>query len=219
MNSNMASGFEEACLSLQKIVGQVSASVTHELKNQLAIINEQAGLMHDLAGMATERGGLDPQKVALLSERIAERVGHADEIIKRFNTFAHSSDEAVKQVDAYESLALMVELHRRLAAKKQVLLHLAEAPLQPLWFVTRPLFMLGAIFACLESAVDAAPQGGEVQTRVEAGPAGACFVFCWSGGGAAALEPSAGLLAELSARLVRGSEEGRLDLEIGPLSI
>ena len=219
MNPNVASGIEEACLSLQKIVGQVSASVTHELKNQLAIMNEQAGLMRDLAGMAAERGGLDPQKVALLSSRIAERVGHADEIIKRFNTFAHSSDEALKQVDAHESLTLMVELHRRLAAKKQVVLLLAEAPSRPLWLVSRPLFMLGAIFACLESAVDAAPQGGEVQTRVEAVPAGACFVFCWSGGGAAALEPPAGLLAELDARLVRSSEKGRLDLEIGALSI
>ncbi len=40
--------------------GSISASISHELKNALAIINENAGLLEDLSFMAEKGLPLDP---------------------------------------------------------------------------------------------------------------------------------------------------------------
>ena len=41
--------------------GRIGASVSHELKNVLAVMNEQAGLLGDLACMAARGMPLDPE--------------------------------------------------------------------------------------------------------------------------------------------------------------
>ncbi len=194
--------FSQACLGLQKIMGQVSASITHEIKNQLAVIKEQAGLLGDLSAAARKKGGLDPERAAYLSGRIAERAGQADRIVRRFNRFAHASDEPLREMDAYEALGLMVDIYRRLADKKPVSLVLGGAPDAPLYLTTRPVFLLGALFACLEISAAEAPAGGEVTARAEQTDGGVAFIFSWNGADA---NPDrklpAGLLAVLGARL------------------
>ena len=197
--------FNRACLSLQSITGQVSASITHEIKNQLAVIKEQAGLLNDLALMASKTDGMDPKRVESLCGRMTERARQADEIVKRFNRFAHASDEEFKELDAHESMQLMVQIYRRLADKKPVQLILGEAPQNPLRLTARPLFYLAALFACLDLAVNAAGDGGTLSIRLEAPEGEIRYSFGWTGGGEAGDMPHAELLAVLGMRIIERS--------------
>ncbi len=61
-----------------RFFGQVIASVTHDIKNSLATINENAGLLTDHATMAARGRPLDPEKVNVLAMRIMDQVKRAD---------------------------------------------------------------------------------------------------------------------------------------------
>lgn len=191
-----------ACLDLQEITGKISASVTHEIKNQLTVIKEQASLLQDLSLMAARTGGLDQSRVEHLSGRIVERVRQTDAIVRRFNAFAHSSDDPLGSVEAGEALELMAQLYRRLADRAEVGLAY-EPPAGAVQIITRPLFLLGALFACLEQAVGAAKAGSRVKMWVdEAGP-DILFCFAWGPDGPPPppeLGPSEDLLSVLGAR-------------------
>ncbi|MEJ2283420.1 MAG: histidine kinase dimerization/phospho-acceptor domain-containing protein, partial [Desulfobacterales bacterium] len=75
--------------------GRISASVTHEIKNVLAVVGENAGLLEDLTLMADRGQPIDPARLKKMSETVKKQVARADEILKNMNRFAHTSDEAV----------------------------------------------------------------------------------------------------------------------------
>lgn len=72
--------------------GKMSGSATHEIKNILAIINENAGLLEDLCAIAGNGTSLSPEKVHLVSGKIKNQVVRADQTLKRLNQFSHSVD-------------------------------------------------------------------------------------------------------------------------------
>ena len=72
--------------------GMVSASVSHELKNVLAILNENAGLLQDFAAMAEQGLPLDPDRIRRLAATMLGQIDRGDAIINRMNRFAHSAD-------------------------------------------------------------------------------------------------------------------------------
>ena len=83
--------------------GQISASISHELKNVLAIINENAGLLEDLALMADRGKPIDPERLIKMAATVKRQIGRADGIIKNMNRFAHSADHPVETVDVQVS--------------------------------------------------------------------------------------------------------------------
>jgi len=99
---------------------KISASVTHEIKNTLSIINENAGLLNDLAMMAGEDGGVPSGQVDSATATIAKQVSRSNKIMLNFNRFAHSGDTPVGQANLQEILQLMIALTSRQAASKSV---------------------------------------------------------------------------------------------------
>jgi signal transduction histidine kinase len=95
--------------------GATTASVSHELKNVITIINESAGLLHDFASAAERGRPLDPQRVKKTSLDISRNVERAVEIINRLNRFAHSADEPVRAVDLNGMVRDVVALASRFA--------------------------------------------------------------------------------------------------------
>ncbi len=66
--------------------GTLAAAMTHDMKNFLAIVNENAGLLADLAVRAQHPGvPIDPLKAGTISEKIGKQVARADTLMKRFN--------------------------------------------------------------------------------------------------------------------------------------
>lgn len=100
--------------------GKVSASVSHELKNVLAILNENAGLLQDFAAMTAQGQALDPERIQRLAGTMLEQINRGDEIIKRMNRFAHSADNNRATVDVNELVTMVVELFGRTATNRGV---------------------------------------------------------------------------------------------------
>ncbi len=93
-----------------KFFGKVNASISHELKNILAIISETAGFLNDLADLAKKGKGLKISLIEECSDSIAEDIQRGFTTIKQMNQFAHSVDVPVKKINILEVLQLIVKL-------------------------------------------------------------------------------------------------------------
>lgn len=65
----MATGSNEAELSGIQFFGKMSASISHEIKNVLAVINENAGLLEDICFMADRGKPIDTPRLKKNSGR------------------------------------------------------------------------------------------------------------------------------------------------------
>ena len=90
--------------------GRISASISHEIKNVLAIINENAGLLEDLTFMANKGKPIDPDRLKRMAATVQKQIGRGDEILKNMNRFAHSIDETVAEVDLNQTIELIIAL-------------------------------------------------------------------------------------------------------------
>ncbi len=167
-----------------RFFGTLSAAVTHDMKNFLAIINENAGLLGDLAGRA--RNGpvpIDPQKAALISEKIRKQVNRADGMIKQFNRFSHSMDHAQEAVDMEEMVHLVAGLSERIIRHHEVFLTVTAASV-PCRIQAHRFDLLHLIFRAFEMVceiLDNAPEDTRKEVTVNFGsdPMGPeiCFMY------------------------------------------
>ena len=79
--------------------GKMSATISHEINNALAIINENAGLLQDFTLMADKGMPLDHERLNNLAGKLTHQVRRAEGIVKNMNRFAHSVDETLKSID------------------------------------------------------------------------------------------------------------------------
>jgi signal transduction histidine kinase len=90
--------------------GKVNASISHELKNILAIISEAAGLLQDLTGMVARGQKIELEMLNTCSQDIVEEIQRGFTTIRQMNTFSHSVDVPLKSVNLIEVLDLMINL-------------------------------------------------------------------------------------------------------------
>ena len=100
--------------------GRMTASISHEIKNTLAIVNENAGLLGDLALLMDKGRPLSSERLTTLAGNIRRQVQRADDIIRRLNRFAHSAHEPAASVDLGEVLTFTAALAERLATMKGI---------------------------------------------------------------------------------------------------
>ena len=91
-------------------MGKINASISHELKNIMAIISETSGLLNDLMEMADRGKKVDPEMVRGCCRDIEEEIQRGFATIKQMNRFAHSVDERFETVDLNKILKLMIGL-------------------------------------------------------------------------------------------------------------
>lgn len=112
-----------------RFFGTLAAAMTHDMKNFLAIVNENAGLLADLAVKAQHQGvPVNPLKAKAISEKIGNQVARADTLIKRFNRFAHSMDREKEYVDLEEAVDLVAHLAERIFRQNRICLTVIPAP-------------------------------------------------------------------------------------------
>jgi signal transduction histidine kinase len=146
--------------------GRISASVSHELKNVLAIVNENAGLLEDLACMANRGKPIDPSRLIKMADAVKKQVGRADEILKNMNRFAHSIDQPTEIVDLNRSIELVIALSARLAAVRNVKVDL-QVPAAPPKIRTSAFFLMNLLGLCLDFSIAASGGGKRVEIAVE----------------------------------------------------
>jgi signal transduction histidine kinase len=142
--------------------GIITASVSHEIKNVLAIINENAGLLEDLTLMADRGQPLVPARLKMMAAALQKQIGRANEILNNMNRFAHSIDETVAEVDLNQTLELFMALADRFTVMRGVKVDLM-LPENPVTIPTAPFFLLNLLWLCLDFCMSA----GNDEKRVE----------------------------------------------------
>ena len=199
--------------------GKVSASISHEIKNVIAIINENAGLLEDLIARSEKGIPLDPERLRTQANRIIKQVRRGDDIVKGMNRFAHSVDEPLRQTDVNDSLALTCALSNRFASMRGVALELDPSPTQ-VPIITNPFFLQNLIWLCLDFAMGSTGTGKAVSLKAGKTEGGAEIRFSKLEDLAAADiesfpgERETALLQALRADLVINKEMGELRLTL-----
>lgn len=134
-----------------RFFGTVSASATHDLKNVLAVIQENAGLLEDLCRMAEKGRPLDPGRLMRLAVELQQQVRRGDRIVTAMNRFAHSVDEDPKALDAAGVLELLAVLSARFLASRGLQLQ-TTPPAAPASLPASPFLLIRLVWSCLERA-------------------------------------------------------------------
>ncbi len=146
--------------------GKMTASISHEIKNVLAIINENAGMLEDFTLMEKQGVPLNPEKIGNASKRIQKQIQRADGIIKKMNTFAHTIDKPVTSINIDEIVSLVVALSDRFASNKGIKLE-SQPSEKRITIQTHPFYLQNIICQCLDLAMDAAGEQKKVILRTD----------------------------------------------------
>jgi hypothetical protein len=170
--------------------GNVSASISHEINNRLAVIAEKAGLIEDLAMMLAHGKGVDPGRFEVQGRRIVEQVRDTKNIVGNLNRFAHSADAPISRIDAAALLAFVVELYQRKAGMAEIALS-GPGSIDPLMITTCPFTLENLIGRCIDTALVNGGKDGAVEVGVEEAPGGLRFRFAGLALGSESPEPTA----------------------------
>lgn len=157
--------------------GKMAASISHEIKNVLAIINENAGLLEDICFMAERGRPMDPARLKRLSGSVKDQIRRADQIMTAMNRFAHSVDESSVSIDVNEVTELLASLSARFIAMRGVVLAVAK-PAGPVAITTFPFALLNLLWLCLDYAMAVVGPGKTIELLAEKTGDGAWFRFC-----------------------------------------
>ena len=148
--------------------GKITAGITHEMKNVLAIIRESSGLMEDIMSISPEAIIKHQEKIKNSMVRIKDQIERGVGLTDRLNKFAHSTDETLSKIDLQETIEQLVTLAHRFARLKHVVLKtvLPSQEGQPVTLVTRHVQLLMALFASLECCFTVMSAGGEINIGI-----------------------------------------------------
>ena len=169
-NSNDKAGF----------LGGVTASVTHELQNVLAIIKETSGLMEDFLQM-NQAGGLPD---------LDERLGKCLETIKRqayrgvtltssLNGFAHSPDRTQSAINIFETLQKMLFITDRLFKQKGVDVSLVKCN-KPYSIITDSVLFQMIVFSCIDCLIDTFKVNTRIILAIQSSESQAAIQFLYN---------------------------------------
>ena len=147
-------------------MGKVTASLSHEIKNTLAIINESVGLMGDLLRKDAPDDWPPYSRLTTLLASVEEQVQRSAAIVKRLNQFAHSMDKSLVDLDLNETVRQTVILAQRFAALRRVNLE-TELDAKPLHLLSDPFRLLYVIFGFIERAINCSPKEAAVRVKTE----------------------------------------------------
>ena len=154
--------------------GKVNASISHELKNILAIISEAAGLLQDLTKMAAEGQKVELEMINTCSQDIVEEIQRGFAAIKQMNTFSHSVDDPLKRVNLIEVLDLMIHLAGFLSFASKV--RFDPPPEAAPMVLTCPIRLQNLIYRALIFAFESAGPDGQIEVAIQPQPEGSARI-------------------------------------------
>ena len=145
--------------------GKVNASISHELKNVMAIISETAGLLGDLSEMAQGGKPIDPDMLASSTDSIIEEIQRGFTTIRQMNRFAHSVDTPILSVDLMDILDLVRNLSEYLSFAGKTNLNTGEgaAPMA----LTCPFILQAIIYQAVVQTFQHAGPGAQLDISVQ----------------------------------------------------
>jgi nitrogen fixation/metabolism regulation signal transduction histidine kinase len=173
-------------------MGRITAGMTHELRNVLAVIGESAGLMEDLLAISGSDSSRYREKFGSIITRILNQVQRGTVLAAGLSRFAHCPESRGASLDLNEILEQLATVTAWLGREKRVSLRLRQA--EPVKLAADPVKVQMLVFAALEAVVSLAPQVQSVElTPVKSGNGAAVEM---------ALEASEGDLSRWERRIV-----------------
>lgn len=153
---------DQACV---RAYSMVCASLSHDLNNTLAIINENAGLVEDLAGMSRHDYILQADDILPSTSSIIKQVKRAKAITTSLNQFAHSNDSVLSTVGIDEVFSFVETLLNRQLAQNEIRLEI-HFP-QGLMLTVNLLKIYSLIYLLLRSLIEAATESKTLSITVD----------------------------------------------------
>jgi signal transduction histidine kinase len=146
--------------------GTITASLSHEMNNVFAIINELSGLLEDYS-LASDRGkSIYPDKVKAATRRISEQVSRGRGLVRQLNRLAHTVDRERSPIDFNEDVETVATLCARLATLRRIGIETrlpdASPQLEGSAFDVQHM-----VFRCIDMAFEAGGQGDVVEIEVK----------------------------------------------------
>jgi signal transduction histidine kinase len=126
--------------------GKINASISHELKNILAIISETTGFVDDLTQLARQGKKFDLSLLENCNQSVVEEIERGFHTIRQMNKLAHTTDMPVASADITEHLDLAVKLTKFLSFSKPVKMVSPEKSVQ---VETRPFLLVTTFYQLL----------------------------------------------------------------------
>ena len=159
--------------------GAITASLSHEMNNVFAIINELSGLLDDFFHAAEQGAPLNVERLRGTTQRIGAQVERGQEYIKRLNGFAHTVDDRQTTIVLNETVEAITTLCRRLGKLRRVELETSLPEVSPR--IEGSAFdVQHIIFRCIDIVLNASEQGDVVQINIEPQDGGARLIFASS---------------------------------------
>ncbi len=144
--------------------GKINASISHELKNILAIISETAGLLNDLTVLVEKGKKIDIDMFRTCSQDIEEEIQRGFATVRQMNTFAHSVDTSVKSVNLLDALKLMVTIAGFLSYASKIRVNPPQEA--ELMVLTCPFQLQHLIYEALVFAFKTSEPEAEIQISI-----------------------------------------------------
>lgn len=186
-----------------KFFGAMTASISHELKNRFAIVNEQAGLLTDLVQMAAKGADIAPERLERLAAAVKKQVSLADDLLKHMNRFSHSVDRLTGETDISLVLGCIAALSKRPADMRNVSLDL-RLPGAPVMAQTSAFWLMDLIWTLLDAAMGTAGSARTLTLSCEVATQGALIKIAGATDGdrlAQAVAIASRLITEIRARV------------------
>jgi len=193
--------------------GTTNRLISHELKNILAIISETLGLLEELVEMSEQGMKLAPGKIRSLNESIVEEIQRANAIIRNMNTFAHSVDEFMGEVDIRELFELISGIIRLDSDLKDTSFCIDQS--EKCMAFTSPFFLENLIYLSLSFALRNPSPQDEIRVSLDSEEDDVRIVFSGIASNLMDQFPTKRekILAEaLSARLYQDVSAGKLEI-------
>lgn len=164
--------FEDAL----RFSGAVSASLSHEINNVLAIVGELSGLLGDYL-VAVENGKEpSPEKRQRTADKIAVQMERGKHHIQQLNRFAHSVDKPEIEFDAKENCEYTLSLLERFARLRKVELKPSLDKVSK-HFKGSPFEFQHVVFRAVELMILLAKQQASISIDLTEKPAGIALCF------------------------------------------
>lgn len=163
----MKNGKELFCYESLAFFGRVNASISHELKNIMAIISETAGLLNDIAEMVADGNAIDSDLLQTSASSIIEEIQRGFNTIRQMNRFAHSVDTPVESVQLKELLDLVINIAGYLAYSGTTRLCGFENEKETV--VTSPLILAAVIYHALTFSYKNSGPDAEIEIELSQG--------------------------------------------------
>jgi signal transduction histidine kinase len=145
-------------------IGKITAAMTHEMKNVLAIIRESAGLAEDLLAMSDESAFPYKDKFQKIMGKIENQVIRGAEIMAELNQFSHMPEVDRRHEDLNLVLNQVLFLSRKLSRLNAVEFFVEQTD-RSITLDSNPLTTRMLIYRTLEFLAPLVGKGSEIRLK------------------------------------------------------